>query len=263
MRPGHCAGTPDRAGRPEPLAVPGRRGARRGARRLVRHLARRRRRLGPARRDLHLELVRAGPSPALTRCPTSGTSGTCRSTCRRSCSWPCLCSTCCRRRPVGLLCDPRWPLPALHLVALPHGGRPRAADPGTAPDHRSGSGRFVLGVLAACGAAAARATAAGTRGCCRTDLVRSRVLALVPLLFCLRPRRRVPHLGRDGTCWSGRSRLFFTAIALGGTSRLLDGVVGHPDRWSGSAATPCCSTSGTTRSSCHCRATCRHAGWSW
>ena len=228
----HRAGTPDRAGRPEPVAVPGRGRARRGGRRLDRHLARRRRRLGPARRDLHLELVRPGQPAALgarLRAPLVPVGRHAGLPVHGRGALPAAAPT------RGAAVDPRWPLPAVHLVELPHGGRTRAPDPGAAPDHGSDRARSSLGVLAA----SALPLLARVRWQPRVSSMLSSLalLALVPLLFACDRDAAYLTCGRDGPGVDGRGLLHRHR------ARRHVAPAGQPPSatgpWSGSAATPC------------------------
>ena len=130
-----------------------------------------------------------------------------------------------RRRPVGLL----WTLGGLYLLFtwwrfhMEAGPEPLIL---VLLRTTVRIGPFVLGVLAA----SALPLLARVRWQPRvlSTISSLSVLALVPLLFAC--DRDAEYLTWGGTALEWTVAVFFTAIALGGTSRLLDGVVGTPDR---------------------------------
>ena len=127
-----------------------------------------------------------------------------------------------RRRPVGLL----WTLGGLYLLFtwwrfhMEAGPEPLIL---VLLRTTVRIGPFVLGVLAA----SALPLLARLRWQPRvlSTISSLSVLALVPLLFAC--DRDAEYLTWGGTALEWTVAVFFTAIALGGTSRLLDGVVGH------------------------------------
>ncbi len=127
-----------------------------------------------------------------------------------------------RRRPVGLL----WTLGGLYLLFTWWRFHMEAGpEPLTLVLLRTTVriGPFVLGVLAA----SALPLLARVRWQPRvlSTLSSLALLALVPLLFAC--DRDAEYLTWGGTALEWTVAVFFTAIALGGTSRLLDGVVGR------------------------------------
>jgi len=127
-----------------------------------------------------------------------------------------------RRRPVGLL----WTLGGLYLLFTWWRFHMEAGpEPLTLVLLRTTVriGPFVLGVLAA----SALPLLARVRWQPRvlSTISSLSLLALVPLLFAC--DRDTEYLTWGGTALEWTVAAFFTAIALGGTSRLLDGVVGR------------------------------------
>jgi peptidoglycan/LPS O-acetylase OafA/YrhL len=127
-----------------------------------------------------------------------------------------------RRRPVGLL----WTLGGLYLLFtwwrfhMEAGPEPLIL---VLLRTTVRIGPFVLGVLAA--SALPLLTRVRWQARVLSTISSLALLALVPLLFAC--DRDAEYLTWGGTALEWTVAVFFTAIALGGTSHLLDGVVGN------------------------------------